>query len=166
MSVGVASSKNDDTTQDNIGSAGGGNVNHYYLPDEKAKGESSKRTGDKDRENSYHLLGNVEEEREEGVRENVYHVLENPLDSYDEDYADPDLEEMNNIYHVLEGPTPVGEEKREKEKAERKEGERDKVEGEEEREREKFEREEPLTEPTAYEIPLVSGSKHNSTVIQ
>ena len=99
------------------------------------------------------------------VRENVYHILENPLDSYDEDYADPDEEEINNIYHVLEGPTPEGEEE-EREKAEREEEEKDKVDREEEREREKFEREEQLTEPTAYEIPLASGSKHNSTVLQ
>ena len=36
----------------------------------------------------------------------------------EEDYADPDEEEMNNIYHVLEGPTP-------KEKGEESEGEKD-----------------------------------------
>ena len=150
--MGVASLKNDDSTQDDIGSVGRGNMNHYYLPDEKIKGESSERIGDREQEN-YHLLGNAEEEREEGVRENVYHILENPLDT-EEDYADPDEEEMNNIYHVLEGPTPEWEEERER---------RDKAEREEEREREGVEREEPLTEPTAYEVPL---SKHNSTVLQ
>ena len=164
--MGAASSENDDTTQDNIESVGGGNVNDYYLPDEKAKGENSKRTEDRDEENSYHLLGNAEEEREERIRENVYHVLENPLDSYDEDYADPDVEEMNNIYHVLEGPTPVGEEEREGQKAEKEEEEREKVDKEEEREREKFVKEEPLTEPSAYEVPLVSCSKHNNTALQ
>ena len=73
----------------------------------------------------------------------------NPVDT--EDYADPDEEEMNNIYHVLEGPTPKeeGEEESEGEK-------------EEKEERGEAEREEPLTEPTAYEVPL---SKHNSTVL-
>ena len=146
MSVGVASLNNDASTQDNVGE---GNMNHYYLPDEKTKGESSERSDDRDQENNYHLLGKAEEEREEGVRENVYHVLENPLDT-EEDYADPDEEEMNNIYHVLEGPTPEWEEERERrDKAEREEG--------------GVEREEPLTEPTAYEVPV---SKHNSTVLQ
>ena len=62
--MGAASSKNDDTTQDNIESVGGGKVDDYYLPDEKAKGESSERTGDRDGENNYYLLGNAEEERE------------------------------------------------------------------------------------------------------
>ena len=148
--MGAASSKNDDSIQ---GSVGGGNMNPYYLPGENTKGESSDRTGDGDQEDNYHLLGSAEEEREEGVRENVYHLVENPLDT-EEDYADPDEEEMNNIYHVLEGPTPEWEEERER---------RDKAESEEEREREGVEREEPLTEPSAYEVPL---SKHNSTVLQ
>ena len=157
VSVGGASSKNDNTTQDNIRLVGGGNMNHYYLPDEKTNGESSERSGDRDQENNYNLLGNAEEERER-VRENVYHVLENPLDT-EEDYADPDEDEMNNIYHVLEGPTPEREEESEGDKAESEKTER-------EEERDKDEVEEPLTEPTAYEIPLVSGSKHNSTVLQ
>jgi hypothetical protein len=158
--VGVASVYDDDSTQDNIGSVGGGNMNHYYLPDEKAKGEDSKRPGDRDRENDYHLLGNEEDEKEERARENVYQIVVNPLDT-EEDYADPDEDEMNNIYHVLEGPTPEWEEESEGEKAEREKN----IEGKEERERDRVD-EDPLTEPTAYEIPLVSSSKHNSTVLQ
>ena len=160
VSVGVASVKNDDSTQGNIGLVGGGNMNQYYLPDEVMKGEDSERFGNRDQENNYHLLGNAEEEREGGVRENVYQILENSLDTED-DYADPDEEEMNNIYHVLEGPTPEREEESEGEEAER-----EKMEREEERERGEVEADEPLTEPTAYEIPLVSCSKHNSTVLQ
>ncbi len=160
--MGVASVYNDDSTQDNIGSVGRGNMNHYYLPDEEAKRENSERSGDRDRENDYHLLGNEEEVKEERGRENVYQVVVNPLDT-EEDYADPDEDEMNNIYHILEGPTPEWEEESEGEKAERERN----IEGkEEERERDRVEEEEPLTEPTAYEIPLVSSSKHNSTVLQ
>ena len=37
VSVGAISSKNDNTTQDNIKLIGGGNINHYYLLDEKEK---------------------------------------------------------------------------------------------------------------------------------
>ena len=142
MSGGVASSINDDI-QDNIGSVGGDKMNIYFLPDEKTKEERSERTGDTDQGNNYHLLGNAEEMKKEGVRESVYHILKSPLDDVDEDYADPDEDEMNNIYHILEGPTPEREEERE----------RDEVEGEE-----------PLTEPTAYEVPVASNSKHNSIV--
>ena len=160
VSVGVASVKNDDSTQDNIGSVSGGNMNQYYLPDEAMKKEDSERFGNRDQENNSHLLSNAEEEREGKVRENVYQILENPLDTED-DYADPDEEEMNNIYHVLEGPTPERDEESEGEEAER-----EKMEREEERERGEVEADEPLTEPTAYEIPLVSCSKHNSTVLQ
>ena len=159
--MGVASVTNDDSTQDNnIGAVGGGNMNPYYLPDENIN-EESERSRDRDQENDYHL-GNEEEEKEERVRENVYQVLVNPMDT-EEDYADPDEEEMDNIYHVLEGPTP----KEEEEESEGEKDEREKItEGEEERERYKVEVEEPLTEPAAYEIPLVSSSKHNSTVLQ
>ena len=165
--MGVASVTNDDSTQDNniraVGGAGG-NMNPYYLPDENIKGEESERSGDRDRENDYHLLGNEEEEKEERVRENVYQVLVNPMDT-EEDYADPDEEEMNNIYHILEGPTPKEEEEGEGEKAEREKTTDSEEEGAE-RERDRDEVEEPLTEPAAYEIPLVSSSKHNSTVLQ
>lgn len=157
--MGVASAKSDDSAQDNIRLVGGGNLNNNYLPDEKTEGESGERIRDKDRENNYHLLGDAEEERE-GVRENVYHILENPLDT-EEDYADPDEEELINIYHVLEGPTPEREGESEGDEAEK-----EKTEGEEKKERDEVELEEQLTEPTAYEIPLVSGSKHNSTVLQ
>ena len=60
----------------------------------------------------------------------------------EEDYADPDEEEMNNIYHVLEGPIPPrrrGKRVRERKMKGRREGKQ---------------REEPLTEPTAYEVLL------------
>ena len=162
--MGVVSIMNDDSTQDNyIGAVGGGNMNPYYLPDENIK-EESERSGDRDQENDYHLLGDEEEKKEERARENVYQVVVNPMDT-EEDYADPDEEEMNNIYHVLEGPTPKEEEEEESE-AERAEREKTTEGEEEERERDKVEMEEPLTEPAAYEIPLVSSSKHNSTVLQ
>ena len=162
--MGVISVMNDDSTQDNnIGAVGGGNMNPYYLPDENTKGEESERSGDRDRENDYHLLGDEEEEKKERARENVYQIVVNPMDT-EEDYADPDEEEMNNIYHVLEGPTT---QKEEEEESEGEKAEREKTtEGEEEeRERDKVEEEEPLTEPAAYEIPLVSSSKHNSTIL-
>ena len=142
MSGGVATSINDDT-RDNIGSVGGDKMNIYFLSDERTKEECSETTRDTDQENNYHLLSNAEETKKEGVRESVYHILKSPLDDVDEDYADPDEDEMNNIYHVLEGPTP---------------------EREEERERDEAEGEEPLTEPTAYEVPVTSSSKHNSIV--
>ena len=164
--MGVVSIMNDDSTQDNnIGAVGGGNMNPYYLLDENTKGDESERSGDRDQENDYHLLGDEEEEKKERARENVYQVVVNPMDT-EEDYADPDEEEMNNIYHVLEGPTPKEEEE---EESEGEKAEREKTtEGEEEegREMDKIEVEEPLTEPAAYEIPLVSSSKHNSIVLQ
>ena len=165
--MGVASVTNDSSTQDNsIGAVGRGNMNPYYLPDENIKGEDSERSRDRNQENDYHLLDNEEEEKEKRVRENVYQVLVNPMDT-EEDYADPDEEEMDNIYHVLEGPTPKEEEE---EKSEGEKDEREKIADSEEegaeRERDRDEVEEPLTEPAAYEIPLVSSSKHNSTVLQ
>ena len=164
--MGVVSVMNDDSTQDNnIGAIGGGNMNPYYLPDENTKGEESERSSDRDQENDYHLLGDEEEEKKERARENVYQVVVNPMDT-EEDYADPDEEEMNNIYHVLEGPTPKKEEEEEESEGEKAEREKTTEGEEEERERDKVEMEEPLTEPAAYEIPLVSSSKHNSTVLQ
>ena len=114
-------------------------LNHSYLAHEQTKGD--KCIGDIDQMDNYHRLGTEEEVAEAVGRKNVYFALERPLDN-DDDYADPDEEEMN-IYYVLEGPTPKGEE-------------------EEERERENVDRVEPLTEPTAYEVPFPSN--HNSTV--
>lgn len=140
MSAGGASMKRVDT-QNDIELVGGDKMNQSYQSHEQTKEDKS--NGDIDQKDNYRRPGNEEEMAEAAGRENVYHTLERPLDN-DDDYADPDEEEMNNIYYVLEGPTPKEEEE------------------EEEREREKVDRQEQLTEPTAYEVPL--SSKHNSTI--
>ena len=84
------------------------------------------------------------------------------MNSYNKDYADQ-IWKKQKIPTVpcIRGAYPCGGGgKRERERKLRgRKGRETKVEGEEEREREKLEREEPLTRPTAYEIPLASGSK-------